>query len=98
MDISEQCGYSIQEQINLFESIRPLFSNKPVIVALNKIDLVRRDQLSPENGELLAKLETGGVPMYQMSTVSTEGIMDLRNKVRVSNYYFSMCLSSHAIC
>lgn len=82
MDISEECGHSIQEQVNLFQSIRPLFSNKPVVIALNKIDLVRREQLSPENEAILAKLEAENIPMYQMSTVSTEGIMDLRNKVR----------------
>jgi nucleolar GTP-binding protein len=81
MDISEECGHSIKEQVSLFESIRPLFANKPVVVALNKIDLVRRDQLSPENEELLAKLEQDNVPIYQMSNISAEGIMDLRNKV-----------------
>jgi len=80
MDISEQCGHSIHEQVQLFESIRPLFVNKPVVVALNKIDLLRRDQLSPENEALLAKLEAENVPIYQMSTISDEGIMDMRNK------------------
>ncbi|KAI6175398.1 Nucleolar GTP-binding protein 1 [Aphelenchoides bicaudatus] len=80
MDISEQCGYPIKDQISLFESIRPLFANKPVVVALNKIDLVRRDQLSPENEAMLAKLEDDGITLHQMSTISTEGIMDLRSK------------------
>lgn len=28
MDPSEMCGYSLQDQINLFENIRPLFANK----------------------------------------------------------------------
>lgn len=28
MDPSEQCGYSFEEQIKLFESIKPLFANK----------------------------------------------------------------------
>lgn len=31
MDPSEQCGYSFEEQIKLFESIRPLFANKVFI-------------------------------------------------------------------
>jgi nucleolar GTP-binding protein len=65
----------------LFESLRPLFANKPIIVGLNKIDLVRRDQLSPENEALLAKLEADEIQLLQMSTISTEGIMDVRNKV-----------------
>lgn len=28
MDPSEQCGYSFEEQLSLFESIKPLFVNK----------------------------------------------------------------------
>ena len=32
VDISEQCGFSIQQQFDLFASIRPLFHNKPLVV------------------------------------------------------------------
>lgn len=28
MDVSEQCGHTLQEQLELFNNIRPLFSNK----------------------------------------------------------------------
>lgn len=28
MDISEQCGHSLEEQLALFENIKPLFANK----------------------------------------------------------------------
>lgn len=35
MDPSEQCGYSMNDQIKLFESIRPLFANK---VTMNELD------------------------------------------------------------
>ena len=40
MDVSEQCDRTIEEQVHLFESIRPLFTNKPVIVGLNKVSIV----------------------------------------------------------
>ncbi|KAK6110472.1 Nucleolar GTP-binding protein 1 (NOG1) family protein [Brugia pahangi] len=36
MDISETCDHTIEEQVALFESIRPLFVNKPVLIGLNK--------------------------------------------------------------
>jgi nucleolar GTP-binding protein len=81
MDISEQCGQSIAQQIQLFESIRPLFANKPVLVGLNKIDVKRREDLSAEDQALLARLEADNVPVFPMSTVSEEGIIELRNKV-----------------
>lgn len=28
VDVSERCGYSIAQQINLYDSIKPLFTNK----------------------------------------------------------------------
>ena len=39
VDPSLQCGYSIEEQIHLFERIKPLLKNKPIIVGFNKSDL-----------------------------------------------------------
>src|SRR5690348_12179009 len=44
-DISEQCGYSIKQQVDLFISLKPLFANKPVIVACNKTDVVKLDDI-----------------------------------------------------
>lgn len=53
VDISESCGRSLEEQLNLFENLKPLFKNKPVIMALNKIDLCTVDQLEQVNQVLL---------------------------------------------
>lgn len=48
IDISEQCGYTFEAQLSLFASIRPLFAGKPLVVVLNKIDVRRPEELSPE--------------------------------------------------
>ncbi|CAD6196883.1 unnamed protein product [Caenorhabditis auriculariae] len=80
MDVSEQCDRSIEEQLHLFESIRPLFANKPVIVGLNKVDIMRRGDLPQEKAELLAKLEREGIPIVETSTVTKEGVIALRDK------------------
>ena len=53
MDLSEQCNHSIEEQIELFNNIRPLFTNKPILVCLNKIDIVAVDDLPEEKKKLL---------------------------------------------
>ena len=37
VDISEQCGYSIAQQAALFDSIKPLFANKPLLIVANKV-------------------------------------------------------------
>lgn len=74
MDISEQCSYSIEQQIDLFENIKPLFTNKPLVVALNKVDIVRPEEIREDAKAALAKLEEEGVVILPMSTVTEEGI------------------------
>lgn len=32
MDVSEQCGHTLQQQLELFNNIRPLFANKVCIL------------------------------------------------------------------
>ncbi|KAK2142393.1 hypothetical protein LSH36_962g00043 [Paralvinella palmiformis] len=48
MDISEQCGHSISDQVELFNSIKPLFVNKPLVVCANKMDIRRISELDEE--------------------------------------------------
>jgi nucleolar GTP-binding protein len=43
MDLSEQCGYSVQAQINLYKSIKPLFSGKLVFIVINKVSPANND-------------------------------------------------------
>ncbi|CAD5220012.1 unnamed protein product [Bursaphelenchus okinawaensis] len=80
MDISEQCGHTIEEQITLFDSIRPLFNNKPVFVGLNKIDILKSEDLPADKQEMLKKLEADNYPVVPLSTVSEDGVMQLRDK------------------
>lgn len=80
MDVSEQCDKTILEQVNLFESIRPLFANKPVLIGLNKVDIKRRSEISSEGVVLLEKLEAEGVPIIETSTITKEGVIGLQLK------------------
>ncbi|XP_071942067.1 GTP-binding protein 4-like [Antedon mediterranea] len=80
MDLSEQCGHSIESQIELFESIKPLFSNKPLVVVINKIDIVKPDELSPEKQKLLEQFKSEEIPVMMMSTVTEEGVMDVKTE------------------
>eukprot|EP01088_Endostelium_zonatum_P009265 TRINITY_DN22460_c0_g1_i1.p1 TRINITY_DN22460_c0_g1~~TRINITY_DN22460_c0_g1_i1.p1 ORF type:complete len:812 (-),score=234.86 TRINITY_DN22460_c0_g1_i1:1889-4324(-) len=75
IDISEQCGYSIETQVALFESIKPLFVGKPLVVGLNKIDVLKPEDLREDAKSLLRRLEAmAGVTMIPLSTHSTEGV------------------------
>ncbi|XP_065053233.1 GTP-binding protein 4-like [Rhopilema esculentum] len=78
MDLSEQCNHSIEEQIALFNNIKPLFTNKPIIVCLNKIDIVGVDELSEEKKKLLEVLDEDGVSVIPMSNVTEEGVMQVK--------------------
>ncbi|KAI9798756.1 MAG: Nucleolar GTP-binding protein 1 [Piccolia ochrophora] len=80
MDLSEQCGYSVSSQIQLFRSIKPLFSNKLVFIVINKIDVMRPEDLDQESKEQLeGLLKMGEVELLQLSCTTTEGVMDVRN-------------------
>jgi nucleolar GTP-binding protein len=82
MDLSEQCGYSVASQIALFNNIKPLFANKLISVVINKIDLMRPDQLDPETQEQLqSMLKSGEVEILELSCNTMEGVMAVRNSV-----------------
>ncbi|XP_073964647.1 nucleolar GTP-binding protein 1 [Choristoneura fumiferana] len=78
VDPSEQCGHSIEDQISLFESIKPLFSNKPLIVVLNKMDVVRPEDLPPPKGSCWRIFSLSTVPIMRMSTVTDEGVQEVK--------------------
>ncbi|XP_029155792.1 nucleolar GTP-binding protein 1 [Nylanderia fulva] len=78
-DLSEQCGHSLEEQVKLFESIKPLFTNKPLIIVLNKTDIIRLNDLSLEKRAVLKSLEDDtNIPMLEMSTVTDFGVMEVK--------------------
>ena len=56
VDPSEQCGYSLEAQKSLFDNIKPLFNNKPLIVVANKAD-IWRDALNEEKQAILKTFE-----------------------------------------
>ncbi|KAI0281062.1 GTP binding protein 4 [Russula aff. rugulosa BPL654] len=81
MDLSEQCGYTIEAQCKLFHSIKPLFSGKPTMLVINKIDVTRLEDLTPDNRALVQDIiDTDGVQCVQVSCYSEEGVMDVKNK------------------
>jgi len=81
MDISEQCGHSLEAQVKLFESIKPLFTNKPLIIAMNKIDIVTVDELTDDRKAIITKLqEDKNIPVLFLSTVEETGVMEVKTE------------------
>ncbi|MCJ1313880.1 Nucleolar GTP-binding protein 1 [Agyrium rufum] len=80
MDLSEQCGYPVQAQIQLFKSIKPLFANKIVFIVINKIDVTRPEDLDADTrAELDSILKPGEIELLQLSCTTTEGVSAVKN-------------------
>ncbi|KAJ7773184.1 P-loop containing nucleoside triphosphate hydrolase protein [Mycena metata] len=81
MDLSEQCGYTVEAQCKLFHSIKPLFNGKPTVLVINKIDVMRLDDLPAESRALVQEIiDTEDVKCVQVSCYSDEGVMDLKTQ------------------
>lgn len=80
MDISETCGYTLEEQLNLFNNIKVLFTNKPLLIVLNKIDIKRLDELPEEKRAIFEQFRKDDVRIIEMSTFSEEGVIEVRNE------------------
>ncbi|KAF8737175.1 hypothetical protein AX14_013304 [Amanita brunnescens Koide BX004] len=80
MDLSEQCGYSVEAQCKLFHSIKPLFANKPTLLVTNKIDVMRLSELPSETQAIVNDIFTSDptVKLVEVSCHSDEGVMELK--------------------
>ncbi|KAH7447665.1 hypothetical protein KP509_01G116000 [Ceratopteris richardii] len=58
IDISGSCGYTIEQQAALFHSIKPLFSNKPLLVVCNKVDLQPLESLGEDERRIIMEMKS----------------------------------------
>lgn len=80
LDVSEQCGFTIAQQLSLFDNIRPLFANKPLMMVLNKIDQVKLEDLPEiQQAAIQDAVSTSGAVMMKMSNHSEIGVSDVKN-------------------
>lgn len=79
MDVSESYN-TLEQQVHLFESLRPLFVNKPLIICANKVDVHKIEDLAPEKKALFQQFKDEGIPVYEMSTLTGEGVMEARTE------------------
>lgn len=89
IDISEQCGYTIEQQAKLYNVIRALFADKQLVLVANKTDVRGLDDLSAEQrtvlDEMCAAHTTNGpegdqqAKLVEMSNVTEAGIAAVKN-------------------
>lgn len=81
VDISEECGYTIDAQLALFNSIRPLFANKQVVLVANKTDVIPYDKLSANTKAAIESCaKEAGAELITMSNVNEEGVSALKTR------------------
>lgn len=81
LDTSETCGFSIDTQLGLLRSIKPLFMAKPLLVVATKTDITPWEELPEADQRKIeaAVAEVGGV-LTTMSSETGEGVMAVRNQ------------------
>ena len=80
IDISEQCGYTVEQQVSLFKSIKPLFANKQLVIVVNKVDQQPWDTLDPSKKSSIEELgKASNCEVKTMSNVTDHGVMDVKS-------------------
>jgi nucleolar GTP-binding protein len=77
IDISETCGYTIQQQVALYHSIKPLFANKPLLVVCNKIDLKSWEEVTQEDKNLIETVVKDRNVQLLFTSNATEAGLDV---------------------
>uniref|UniRef100_A0A3B3ZAT2 Nucleolar GTP-binding protein 1 n=1 Tax=Periophthalmus magnuspinnatus TaxID=409849 RepID=A0A3B3ZAT2_9GOBI len=71
MDLSEQCGHTLSQQLELFNNIRPLFANK-VHNHIKNIFVFEQ--------KIFSDLMSDGIPVIESSTLTEEGVMQVKTE------------------
>lgn len=80
LDVSESCGYSIEQQVALFHSIKPLFKNKPLLVILNKTDAKPLEALTADQQAQINTMRIeDNVTFLSTSCLTSVGIDEAKN-------------------
>lgn len=79
-DPSEQCGHSLEQQLELFNNIRPLFANKPLIIVSNKCDVVRLSELPEDKRKVFEDFEKENILVIETSTLTEEGVIKVKTE------------------
>mmetsp|Transcript_13757 Transcript_13757/g.26670 ORF Transcript_13757/g.26670 Transcript_13757/m.26670 type:complete len:662 (-) Transcript_13757:225-2210(-) len=81
VDLSEQCGWTLEQQVALFDNIRPLFANKPLVIVANKIDVAPFEALSQVHKTLLDKMvKESGAELLPMSAAADMNIANVKQR------------------
>jgi nucleolar GTP-binding protein len=82
VDVSEQCGYTLEQQKSLYDSIRPLFADKQLVIVANKVDAKPLEELSADHQQMLKDMCAAHDPdavLVPMSNVTESGVQAVKD-------------------
>ncbi len=82
VDPSGQCGYTVEQQVSLFNSIKPLFANKQLLVICNKSDILPLSEAPDADRAAIEGLTKSfdNVELLHMSNVNQQGVTEVKSK------------------
>ncbi len=82
VDPSGQCGYTVQQQVSLFNSIKPLFANKQLLMICNKSDIMPLSEAPAEDRAAIEGLAKSfdNVELLHMSNINMQGVTEVKSK------------------
>lgn len=92
VDVSEQCGYTIQQQAALFHSIKPLFASKPLLIVLNKIDVTPVESLSDADRATLQEMALEALKSSSPGVLSLHFLSRSVHAAEVTSRLLSTCV------
>ncbi|MFB0544477.1 MAG: NOG1 family protein, partial [Asgard group archaeon] len=76
IDPSETCGYPLEKQVNLYKEVKEYFSKVLILVAVNKVDIVSREQIKV----VLKSLESFQDEIFEISLVEDINVKSLKDR------------------
>lgn len=70
-DPTETCGYTLEYQFNVFNDVKSLFADRPLIIGLTKIDIATKEQIDR------AKSIISGYKVYLCNTLKCIGVREI---------------------
>ncbi len=71
MDPTETCGYPLNYQINVLRSVKEMFKEKPIVIAITKIDIASDEQIK----KAMEKLK--GERVFTCNTLECIGVQEV---------------------
>jgi len=69
--------YTLQEQLNVYESVKRLLGDKPITIVFNKVDLLSKTELEEYMGEIESKTGIKPIPVSALTGYNLNEIRQL---------------------